>query len=89
MSETYKLVASKTFLKDLRKLPPEIKVKVEKAILEIKKDPYSSRDLKKLANVELGRWRLRIGNYRLRYDIVGQEIRLRIISHRKDIYQKK
>jgi len=89
MAKTYKLVPSKTFLKDLRKIPPESKSRVNKALLELKRDPFSARDLKKLANVEIGRWRLRIGDYRLRYDIVGQEIQLRIIHHRKDAYRKK
>ena len=89
MAKTYKLVPSKTFLKDLRKIPPESKSRVNKALLKFKQDPFSARDLKKLANVEIGRWRLRIGDYRLRYDIVGQEIQLRIIRHRKDAYRKK
>ena len=89
MAKIYKLVPSKTFLKDLRKIPPESKSRVNKALLELKQDPFSARDLKKLANVEIGRWRLRIGDYRLRYDIVGQEIQLHIIRHRKDAYRKK
>lgn len=89
MAKTYKLIPSKTFLKDLKKIPPESKSKVDKALLELIQDPLSARDLKKLTNVEFGRWRLRIGDYRLRYDIVGQEIRLRIIRHRKDVYRKK
>jgi mRNA interferase RelE/StbE len=89
MPKTYKLVASQTFLKDLVKLPFDIKSRVEKTLIELIKDPYSARDLKKLANVELGRWRLRIGDYRLRYDVVEQEIRLRVIRHRKDAYHKR
>ena len=89
MAKIYKLVPSKTFLKDLRKIPPESKSRVNKALLDLKQDPLSARDLKKLVNVEVGRWRLRIGDYRLRYDIVGKEIQLHIIRHRKDAYPKK
>ncbi len=81
-------MASKTFLRDLKKLPPEMKPKLRKALLEIKHDPYASRDLKKLANVKLGRWRLKIGVYRLRYDVAGYDIKWRIIRHRKDVYKK-
>ena len=88
MSQNYRLVASKTFLGDLKKLPPEMNSRVRKALLEIKKDPYSSRDPKKLANVKLGRWRLKIGVYRLRYDVTGYDIKLRIIRQRKDVYRK-
>jgi mRNA-degrading endonuclease RelE of RelBE toxin-antitoxin system len=86
--ETYKLVAANTFLKDIEKLPPEMKARVGEALLEIKKDPFFSRDLKKLANVKLGRWRLSIGDFRLRYDVLGNEIRLMLIRHRKDVYRK-
>jgi len=89
MVKSYKLVPSKTFLKDLRKIPPGYKSRVNKALLKLKKDPFSARDLKKLANIEIGRWRLRIGDYRLRYDIIGLEIKLHIIRHRKDAYRKK
>ena len=88
MARIYKLIPSKTFLKDLEKIPSEFKSRINKALLELKQDPLSARELKKLVNVELGRWRLRIGDYRLRYDIVGQEIRLRVIRYRKDVYRK-
>ena len=89
MTKTYKLVPSKTFLKDLKKISPESRSRIDKALLELKKDPFSARDLKKLVNVEFGRWRLRIGDYRLRYDVVGEEVRLHVIRHRKDIYRGK
>jgi mRNA interferase RelE/StbE len=86
VTRIYKLVASRTFLKDLEKLPFAMKSRVSQALRELKSGPFSSRDLKKLAGVKIGRWRLRIGDYRLRYDIVDQEIRLLIIRHRKDVY---
>ena len=89
MDRTYKLIPSKTFLKDLKKIPPEHRPRVNKVLLELKKDPFSARDLKKLTNIEISQWRLRIGDYRLRYDIIGLEIHLHIISNRKDIYRKK
>jgi len=89
MAKTYKLVPSKTFLKDLKKITPEFRSRINKVLLELKKDPFSAIDLKKLTNVEFGRWRLRIGDYRLRYDVVSDEIHLHVIRHRKDIYRKK
>ena len=85
----YKLVPSKSFLKDLAKLPDEIRSKAAKALLELKNDPYSGRNVKKLTNFDIGTWRLRIGDFRLRYDVEGSDIHLRIIKHRKDVYRKK
>lgn len=89
MRKGYRLVPSKVFLKDLKKLPADMKPKVEKALLELKKDPYSGKNIRKLSSVDVGVFRLRIGDWRLRYDVVGEEIRLHIIRHRKDVYRKK
>lgn len=89
MAKKYRLIPSKVFLKDLEKLPSDIRPKVEKALLELKKDPHSPRNIKKLTNVEAGAYRLRIGDFRLRYDVTGNDIQLHIIRHRKDVYRKK
>ncbi|MDI6892843.1 MAG: type II toxin-antitoxin system RelE/ParE family toxin [Actinomycetota bacterium] len=89
MSRAYRLVPSKVFLRDLKKLPADMKPKIEKALLGLKKDPYSGRSTRKLGSVDIGIFRLRIGDWRLRYDVVGDEIRLHIIRHRKDVYRKK
>lgn len=89
MAKKYRLIPSKVFLKDLAKLPSDIRPKVEKALLELKKDPHSARNIKKLANVDTGSYRLRIGDFRLRHDIAGDDIKLHIIRHRKDVYRKK
>jgi mRNA-degrading endonuclease RelE of RelBE toxin-antitoxin system len=88
MSKEYRLVPSRTFLKDLGKLPADMKPKVEKVLLELKEDPHSSRNTRKLTNVDIGKWRVRIGDWRLRYDIEGDEIQLHVIRHRRDVYKK-
>ncbi|PIZ00473.1 type II toxin-antitoxin system mRNA interferase toxin, RelE/StbE family [bacterium (Candidatus Howlettbacteria) CG_4_10_14_0_8_um_filter_40_9] len=85
----YKLVPSKSFLKDLAKLPDSIRSKAAKELHGLKKDPYSGRNVKKLTNFDIGMYRLRIGDFRLRYDVEGSDIYLRIIKHRKDVYRKK
>lgn len=89
MAKAYKLVLSKKFFKDTKKLPPEVRHKLEGALQKLKADPYSGTDLKKLTNIDGGQWRLRIGVYRLRYDIQGNEIWLVSFRHRKDVYRKK
>ncbi len=89
MSKEYRLIPSKVFLKDLEKLPAEMKPRVEKALLELKKDPHSTPNIKKLRNVDIGKWRLRIGDWRLRYDIVDETIHFHVIRQRKDVYKDK
>jgi len=84
----YGLVGSKVFLKDLGKLPADMRQRVEGALLGLKKDPRSGKDIRKLVSVDIGAWRLRIGDWRLRYDIVDDEVRLHVIRHRRDVYRK-
>ncbi len=42
----------------------------------------------KLTSIEISKWRIRIGNYRIQYDIEGNKVILLRILHRKDIYRK-
>lgn len=88
MAKKYRLSYSKEFAKDFKKLPAQEKPRVEEALLLIKQDPYSARNLKKLTNVAIGQYRLRVGNLRIRFDIEGDEIELHMVRHRKDAYRK-
>ncbi|MFC2145430.1 type II toxin-antitoxin system RelE/ParE family toxin [Actinomycetota bacterium] len=88
MASFYKLDPSKSFLKDLKKIPASVRPRIKSNLLDLKKDPHTGKDLKKLTNVKIGRWRLRIGDHRLRYDIIGKDVHLHLIRHRKDIYRK-
>ncbi len=59
------------------------------AVLE--RDPYNAtgrHDIKKLAGVRHGegQWRPRLSDYRLRYDIVSQDVILYSFRHRKEAY---
>lgn len=84
-SNPYKLIATKSFIKDLDNLPPQIL----KLLPEIEEQLITNpRQGKKLTNKKFGQWRIRIGDYRLRYDIAGDEIVLVMIRHRKDVYKK-
>lgn len=89
MAGGYNLIPSRVFLKDLGKLPTDVRPRAEKALLSLKRDPRSGNNVKKLANVDVGEWRMRIGDFRLRYDVVEKDIHLHIIRHRKDVYRKK
>ena len=87
MARPYRLISSKIFAKDVGKLPPGMQPKVAGVLRGLKKDPHSSKNVKKLTSVKTGAFRLRIGDFRLRYDVIGDEIRLHVIRHRKDVYK--
>jgi mRNA interferase RelE/StbE len=81
----YQLVPTKTFLKDLKRVDPKLKKKISKALDSLQADPFQG---KKLMAIEIGKWRMRIGDYRIRYDVEGNLIILYTIRHRKDIYKR-
>ena len=37
---------------------------------------------------QTGAWRLRVGDWRIRYDIVGNEIHLLRARHRREVYRQ-
>jgi mRNA interferase RelE/StbE len=41
-----------------------------------------------LTNVPIGKWRIRVGDYRIRYDIEEDQVLLYRVRHRKDIYRE-
>ena len=65
---------------------------MEKAAAVLVIDPFNlsqAHNIKKLKDVAEndGQWRLRVGRYRIRYDIVGHTIVLHSIKHRRDAYR--
>lgn len=74
------------------KKQPEFSALLGKAIRILQSDPYNqsrSHAIKKLAGSQIeGQWRLRLGRWRLRYDIVGQTVQLKYCGlRREDTYR--
>lgn len=84
-SKVYQVIASPRFLKDLKKIDSQVAKRISQAIELLVANPFIG---KKLVNVEIGQWRFRIGNYRLRYDVEEDKILLYRIRHRKDSYKR-
>jgi len=72
-------------------LPPETQKRVKKALQELTKDPFKPRtnaDIRKLSGTK-GRkpaYRVRVGDYRIVYDIDGKDILVTILFHRGKEY---
>lgn len=82
---SYQIRTSKIFEKDFAKLDSTIQAKVLGALEKMTKDPFFG--IKKLHNVRIGIFRKRIGDYRLRLDIVKKEVHLHRIRHRREVYK--
>lgn len=78
--------------KKLRKKDKKITEIVDTASKILQDDPFNAKqikNIKKLVDVEKGDgpWRIRFGDYRIRYDIIGKNVALHSIKNRKDIYR--
>jgi mRNA interferase RelE/StbE len=81
----YTLEVSASFRKDLRKLDRGNQVRVRHALGDIKADPFHGR---KVRNAAVGQYRWRVGDYRIRYDIEGQDIQVLRVLKREDAYRR-
>ena len=73
-----------TLRKVLARLDAAIHRRILEAIDTLKENPYRG---KKLQGVDVGRWRLRVGDYRIRYDIAEEAVFILRIGHRRDVYR--
>ena len=86
-NKTYRVIPTDPFLRDLKKIDPKVAKKTLDKIDELEANPYIG---KKLTNLPFGRWRVKVSkDYRIRYDIEGDEVVLKMIRHRKDVYKKR
>jgi len=73
-----------SFLKRIRALEREVQVRILREINILKTNPYAGKPLR-------GDWKgvhsLRIGDYRVLYQIKGKEIFLLVVGHRKRVYE--
>lgn len=78
-----------TFQRDLESLPSSVQGKVLEAIKRLETAPFGPPPkVKKLKGKGVGQWRLEVWPYRVRYDIIGREVVLYRVRHRKDIYRE-
>ncbi len=78
-----------SFQRDLEGLPVSTQDKNLEAIKRLETNPFGPPPkIKKLKGKGIGQWRLELWPYRVRYDIIKQEIVLYRVRHRKDIYRE-
>jgi mRNA interferase RelE/StbE len=70
-------------LKESEKLEKAVFTRILQKIEELKEDPFS-KDIKRLKGETS--FRLRVGDYRVIFDILGDKIYILMVGHRKNIY---
>ena len=94
MPPSFHITISSRFRRDAQKLAkqhPELVEALEALHTILRTDPYNRTkeyDITKLTEVKpgMGQWRIRHGDYRLRYDIFGQDVVLYSVRHRREAY---
>ncbi len=85
---SYQIVIPKPVQKQLKQLPSEIYSKILPKIFDLQKNPRPT-GVKKLKGFN-NEYRIRISNYRIRYEINDSEKVVILLScrHRRDAYRK-
>ena len=72
--------------KFINSLDKTTKDRLKEKLLSLKKDPYGTKDVKKLESSQNNIYRLRLGKIRIIYKLIGTEIEIVDIDYRGNIY---
>lgn len=83
----YAVEFTKSAQKELKKLPTQTRLRILKSIYKLSDNPRTG---KVRPMVGTKSWRLRVGDFRIIYDIQDKKLFILIIKagHRRDIYRK-
>jgi len=83
---TYRVDLTGAAARQVKKLPRPARTRVIDAIVALSEDPRP-RGSKKLAG-ERTAWRIRVGDYRVIYDIFDSELTVTVVraAHRREVY---
>jgi len=80
----FSISLSKTSHDILRRLHPDIKRTIRKALDELSKNPYRGKPLKEELS---GLWSLAVSHYRIIYQVETNAVNVVYIAPRRDVYQ--
>ena len=83
---SFTLVYTNRAFKDIQRLDQKLKNRIGNALKRYEHDPM--KHATKLTDPKLGTYRFRIGDYRVIFDIEGEDLVILRIGHRRDIYRK-
>ncbi|MBI2674660.1 MAG: type II toxin-antitoxin system RelE/ParE family toxin [Candidatus Yanofskybacteria bacterium] len=85
---SFRILLSPKAARDIKKLERQVLSKVDKALLGLAKNSYPY-GVKILQDIKLPQCRIRVGDYRILYDVYNKNRTVYIIriGHRKDVYR--
>ena len=82
----YRLVYTRRAERDIKKLDPVVKRQIAGAVVKLENDPIGSSE--RLVEPTIGTYRFRVGEYRVIFDLEGQDIVVLRVGHRREIYRR-
>lgn len=82
---SYRLVYTARAVKDIDRLDVVAKRRLKKALEKLSLSPLEHST--KLINSRIGEYRYRVGDYRVIFDLVDEEIVVLRVGHRREIYR--
>lgn len=85
---TYRVEFTRAAAKQVRKLPRQIRDRILTAVAGLAAEPRP-HGAKKLVGEDTA-WRIRIGNYRVIYDVLDEELIVTVVraGHRREVYRR-
>lgn len=85
----FRILLSPRADKDLKKLSLDIRRKLDLTFRKLSENPFQISQTKYLKDRKLANFRIRMGDYRILYDVYTENNTVYIlrIGHRKDIYK--
>jgi mRNA interferase RelE/StbE len=83
---SFNLVYTRRAARDAEKLESSIRLRIGKSLLRLQEDPLKYSE--KITDSKLGSYRYRVGDYRVIFDLNGEDIVILRIGHRRAIYRR-
>jgi mRNA interferase RelE/StbE len=83
----YTLIYTQRAERDIARLDSKTKERIGKTLLRYQEEPLQYAE--KLSDPMLGEYRFRTGDYRVFFDMEGNEIVVLRVGHRREIYRRK
>jgi len=83
-NQNYRIKYAASALEDLRSLPKREADQILRKIQRLEHGLHGN--IKRLQNADVG-FRLRMGDYRILFDVVGDRILIQKVGNRKDVYE--
>lgn len=84
----YSIIFKRQAIKQMGEIPKKLRDTINEKIVQLAKSPRTNQEVKKLQGEE-GLYRLRVGDYRVVYQLIDDELVILVVKvkHRKDVYR--